>query len=145
MTISVTALFTSMLSVKVSTRWKAARLSSMQARMPGYGEHQPGGRLGDIRCAGNRDAHLRLPQRRRVVGTVAAHADGVALALEGLDQVEFVLRQDAGIDGIVMRPCLLGDLAGRADRPVQAYGAGDGAGGLGRVAGDHDGRRCRAL
>ena len=62
------------------------------------GQHDAGRRLGDVGRGRDGDADLRLAQRRRVVGAVAAHADGVAGLLKRLDQVEFVFRQHAGED-----------------------------------------------
>ena len=46
-----------------------------QARL---GQHHAGGGFGDVGGRRDGDADLRLAQRRRVVGAVAAHADGVA-------------------------------------------------------------------
>ena len=54
----------------------------------GLGQHDAGCRLGDVGRGRYRDAHLRLTQRRRVVGAVAAHADGVAVLLKRLDEVD---------------------------------------------------------
>ena len=86
---------------------------------PGTGQHDAGRRLGDIGRGRDRDAHLRLAQGRRVVGPVAAHPDGVSSLLEGLDQSEFVLREDAGIDREILGADPLGDLARRTDGPLQ--------------------------
>ena len=82
-----------------------------EATMPaeaGFGEHHAGGRFGDLGRRGNGDSDLRLAQRRRIVGAVAAHADGVTAVLIRLDELELVLGQDAGEDGVVFGPDRVG-------------------------------------
>ena len=69
----------------------------------GLGQHHAGGRFGDVGRGRDRDADLRLAQRRRVVGAVAAHADGVAALLERLDELVLVLRKNAGEDREIAR------------------------------------------
>ncbi len=51
----------------------------------GLGEDDAGGGLGDVGGGGDGDADLGLAEGGGVVGAVSAHADGVAVALEGLD------------------------------------------------------------
>ncbi len=70
---------------------------------------------------------------RSQVGTVAAHADGVTGFLERLDELIFVLRQNAGEDRKILEACAVGDRAGRADRSLKPHGM------------SHDGRCCRRV
>ena len=123
---------------------------------PGSREHHAGGRFGDVGRRGNSDSDLRLAQRRRVVGAVAAHADSAPAVLIGLDELELVFRQDAGEDGVIFRPDRVGDGPGRKDRAIEPDRPRDDGGRRGRVARHHhrahaqrmqfldEGRRIRA-
>jgi hypothetical protein len=62
------------------------------------GQNDSGGRLGDICGRRDRNAHLRLAQRRGIVGPVPAHANGVAALLECLNQTILVFGENAGKD-----------------------------------------------
>ena len=92
---------------------------------PGLGQHDAGGRFRDVGRGRHRDAHLRLAQGRRVVGAVAAHADGVAVPLERLDEPELVFGKDAGIDGEIVgaRRCRGSVPAGRPPPPARSQRA----------------------
>ena len=70
---------------------------------------------------------MRLTQGWRVVGAVAAHADGVAVLLERLDEVILVLRQNPGKDREILGAYTIGDRSGWADFAIQAYGMSEGA------------------
>ena len=72
----------------------------------------------------DRDPHLRLAERRGVVGTVTAHADRVAVLLERLDQVVLALRQDAGKDREILRADIPFDRPWRADVSLEPDCAG---------------------
>ncbi len=85
-----------------------------------FGEHDARGRFGDVRRRRHCDAQLRLPQCRRVIGAVAAHAGGMALLLKSPDQAVLLFRQDSGIDGKIVRTDAVGNVSRRADRPVQS-------------------------
>ena len=104
----------------------------------GFGQHDTGRGLGDIGRGGHRDSHLRLAQRRRVVGAVAAHADGMTAVLKRLDQLVLVLRQHAGENRKLLGAHLRGDGPGRADFSVHANIVRDDGRGRRRVAGHHD-------
>ena len=54
--------------------------------------------------AGDSDAGVSLPQRRRVVDAVTGHADEMAGFLEQLDQPDLVFRKDAGVDATIESP-----------------------------------------
>ena len=99
----------------------------------GLGQHHAGGRFGDVGCRRDRDSDLRLAQRRRVVGTVAAHADGMAALLERLDELVLVLRQHTGEDRELFGADNLGDRPRRRDGAIEPH----------RVR--HDGRRRRRV
>ncbi len=79
------------------------------------------GFLGGLGAGVHGDAYVGLGQRGRVVGAVAGHGDELALGLLALDQVHLVLGLGLG------------------EEVVDAGLAGDGGGGEGVVAGDHDG------
>ena len=95
------------------------RLDDRREVVVGQDHHR--GLLGDLRAGdAHRDADVGLLQGRRVVHAVAGHRDDVALALEDVDEVDLVLRRDAGDDADVV------DLA--SDRRVVhrgELGAGD--------------------
>ena len=129
-------------------RWNVIRPSLTAATMPaspGFGQHHAGGRFGDIGCRRDRDADLRLAQRRRVVGAVAAHADGVAALLERLDELVLVLRQDAGEDRELLGMDAVGDRSGRTDGAVEPHRARHDGGGRRRVARHHHGAHAQAM
>ena len=63
----------------------------------------------------------------------------MAAALKRLHQAKFLLRKDAGVDGEIVGADAFGDFARRADRPIEPDRMGDGRGGRGGIAGDHDG------
>ena len=85
-----------------------------------FGQHDAGRRLGNIGRGGHRDSHLRLAQRRRVIGAVAAHTDSVAALLERLDEVVLSLRKDAGEDSEILGADTARDGSGRTDFSIQA-------------------------
>ena len=114
------------------------------AAEPGFGQHDAGGGLGNVGRGRNRDAHLGLAQRRRVVGAVAAHADGVAGMLEGLHQAKLVLGKHPGINREIGGIGAIADLPGRADRPFQPNRAGDGGSGRRGIAGHHHNAHAQA-
>ena len=129
-------------------RWNVMRPSLTAATMPaspGFGQHHAGGRFGDVGCRRDRDADLRLAQRRRVVGAVAAHADGVAALLERLDELVLVLRQHAGEDRELLGMDAVGDRPGRTDRAVEPHRARHDGGGRRRVARHHHGAHAQAV
>ena len=103
----------------------------------GFGEHHAGGRFGDLGRGGNGNPDLRLAQRRRIVGAVAAHADGVPAVLIGLDELELVLRQDAGEDGVVFGMDRFGNRPGRTEGAVEADRPRHDGGRRGRIARHH--------
>jgi hypothetical protein len=85
------------------------------ASEPGFGQDRAGSRFGDVGCRRDRDANLRLAQCRRVVGTVAAHADDMAALLECLDELVLALRKEkilAGHIDVNMRALLTKDVSG---------------------------------
>jgi hypothetical protein len=45
------------------------------AAKAGLGQNDAGGGFRHVGRGGDGNAHLRLPQRRRIIGAVAAHAD----------------------------------------------------------------------
>lgn len=90
------------------------------AREAGFGEHRAGGRLRDVGGVGDRDSNLRLLERRRVVGAVAAHADHVVRALARLDGPEPFLRHDPREDAVLIAMDRVGQAPGRPDRSSSA-------------------------
>ena len=103
-------------------RWNVIRPSPNRrhdAGKPGLGQHDAGGRFGDVGGGGNGDADLRLAQRRRIIGAVAAHADGMAGTLKRLDQAEFVFGQDAGENGKIVGPDPIGNRPGGQTAPAR--------------------------
>jgi hypothetical protein len=81
-----------------------------------------GGGFGNIGGGGDGNADLRLPQRRRIVSAVPAHAHRVTGLLKGLHQLEFVLRQNAGKNGEGLRPNRIGNRTRRTHRSIQTNG-----------------------
>ena len=79
------------------------------------GQHDSGRRLGNVRRGRNRNSHLRLAQRWRVIGAIAAHADGVAALLKRLNEVILILRKNSGKNREVFSDAHSPGLA-RADR-----------------------------
>ena len=80
---------------------------------------------------------MRLPQRRRVVGTVAAHADDMSVLLQRLDQTVLVLGQHAGEDGEFFRLQRLGQRRGGIDHSLDSDDSGDDLGGHPGISGHH--------
>ena len=68
----------------------------MMTDSPGVMQHNGGGRARRVGRAGNGDAAVGLLQRRGIVHAVAGHADDVAVLLQDLDDVEFVLGEHLG-------------------------------------------------
>ena len=106
---------------------------------PRLGQDHAGRGLGDVGCGGDGDPDLRLPQRRRVVRAVAAHADHVAVALQSLHQPVLLLRHDAREHAEFVRAQLVGKALRRANGAGDADLAGDRRRRDRRVAGHHDG------
>jgi len=102
------------------------------------GQHDSRRRLGDIGCGRNRDAHLRLPQRRRIVGPVAAHADDVAGFLKRLYEFEFIFRQHASKHGETFRANVGWDWPGWTHRAIKSDGMSDNCRCRGYIASYHD-------
>ena len=98
------------------------------------GQHHAGRRFGDVGCRRDRNSHLRLAQRRRVVGAVAAHADGMTAVLKCLDELVLVLGQDTGEDRELLGMDSVGDRPGRTDGAIESH----------RLRHDGRGRRCIA-
>ena len=88
------------------------------AAKAGLGQHDAGGGFRYIGRGEDGDAHLGLPQCRRVIGAVAAHADHMAAALKCLDERVLVLGQYAGEDAKIFGADIVGQRRGRADRPA---------------------------
>ena len=109
------------------------------------GQHDAGRRLGDIGRRRHRDSHLRLAQRRRVVGAVAAHTNSVAALLERLDEVVLSLRKNAGENREILGANIGGDGPGRTDRSIQAHRASDDRCRRRGVAGHHDGAHSQRV
>ena len=59
---------------------------------------------GDVGAGADREADVRLGQRRRVVDAVADHPDELALVLEAADLERLVLGQHLGEDAVDVRP-----------------------------------------
>jgi len=72
----------------------------------------------------NRDAHLRLAQRRGIVSPVTAHPNGVAALLKSLNQVILVVGKNAGQRPRRSRTYPVGNRAGTERPPVQAHRIG---------------------
>ena len=99
-------------------RWNVTRPSLTAATMParpGSVSTMPAADLATSVAVETAIPDLRLAQRRRVVGAVAAHADGVAALLKRLDELVFVLRKNAGEDREMLRGVRCPGLV-RADR-----------------------------
>ena len=88
---------------------------------PGFGKYDA--RRGFSHVGRGRDCypHLRLAQRRGVVGTIAAHADRISVPLKCLNEAEFLFGEDACINGEIVGTDAFGKRAGRtyARRPGQ--------------------------
>ena len=98
--------------------------------------------LGDgqrVGCHGDCDSHLDLAQRRRIVSTVAAHADGVTSLLKCFDELVLVLRQNAREDRELLGMDIVRDRAGRADDAINAHRPRDAGCRSGRIASHHHG------
>ncbi len=79
-----------------------------------------------LRAGIHGDTDIGLGQSRRIVGAVAAHGDELALGLLIADEPQLLLRR------------------GLSEKVVDAGFRGDGRGGHGIVAGDHDGADAHA-
>ena len=118
---------------------------SDDAGEPGLGQHHAGRRFGDVGRGRDRDSHLGLAQCRRIIGAVAAHADGVTALLECFDELVLVLRQDAGEDRELLRVDGVGDRAGRADGAIKSHRLRDDGCRRRRVARHHHGADAQAV
>src|SRR3984885_10633376 len=88
---------------------------------------------------------IPLAQCRRIIGSVAAHADGVTAFLKGFDEFVLVLRQDAGEDRELLRVDSVGDRAGRAEGAIKSYCLRDDGRRRRRVARHHHGADAEAM
>ena len=109
------------------------------------GQNHAGRGFGDVGRGRDRDADLRLAQRRRVVGAVAAHADGMAAVLKRLDELVFVLRQHAGEDRELLGMDGVGDRPGRTDGAVKPHRLRHDGRGRRRVARHHHGAHAQPV
>ena len=97
-------------------RWKArpALLNHRNDTLePWFGQNQARRRLRDVRRRRDGDAHLCLPQSRRIVDAVTAHAHRVTAGLQRLDQPKFIFRKNTGVDRKILRCQSIRDGAGR--------------------------------
>src|SRR5215472_14399088 len=100
-----------MLNAKVSTRWNAARPSSIQATMP----RSPGVSTrpaADLTTSVALATAMPICAWRSAGGAVAAHADSMPLTLECLNEAELVLGENTGINGVITWTHTVRDLAG---------------------------------
>ncbi len=81
--------------------------------------------FGHISGSGNGDANLRLTERRSVIGTISTHGDRVSGALKCLYEAEFLLRENARVNGEIIRACALWNLSRRADSAVETNRVSD--------------------
>ncbi len=102
------------------------------------GQHDTRRGLCNVGRGRDGNAHLSLAQGRRIIGAVAAHPDRMSLLLEGLDQSKLLLWKNAGVDGEVLRPYGVGNVARRTYWSGEPDLARDRRRGGGRVARDHD-------
>ena len=100
--------------------------SGEDASKAGVGEYDTGRGFGNVGRGRDGDTHLRLSQRRGVIGAVAAHADCMSLALKCFDEAEFLLREDSRVNSEIVRADALGKLPRRTYRAVHADGTRDG-------------------
>jgi hypothetical protein len=109
------------------------------------GQHHPGGRFGNVGGGRDGDPHLSLAQRRGIVGTIAAHTDGVAAFLKRLDQLVLVLRQHAGEDRELFGMDCVGNRPQRTYGAIKPYRLRDDGRRRRRIAGHHDGADAQAV
>ena len=72
-----------------------------------------------IGCGRDGNADLRLAERRRVIGAIAAHPYCMPALLEGFDKIILAFRQNACEYREIFRLDALGKFSGRANRPGQ--------------------------
>ena len=109
------------------------------ALQAGLRQHQARRCFGDVGRRRDGDPHLRLAQRRGVVGAIAAHPDRVPAALECLDELVFPFWEHSGEDGERLRSDSVRDRSRWTDRAVQPDSKRHGPGRRGRIAGHHHG------
>ena len=67
----------------------------------GVEEHELGGVAGGVGAGGHGDAAVGVLEGQHVVDTVAGHGHGVALPLEGADQLALLVGGDPAEDGVL--------------------------------------------
>ena len=95
------------------------------------GQHDAGGGFRDVGRGRDRDADLRLTQRRRVVGAVAAHADRVARRAETPSRDDICPRENAGKHRVIRWRDAVGNRAGGQTGPSRPTWRAIDAGGPG--------------
>ena len=115
------------------------------------GQHHVGGLFGHVRAGdAHRHADIGALDRRGVVDAVAGHGHHLVIGAQRIDDAHLVLGRDAGKDvgqlppracraGVVQLVQICAPVSTWWPGREQADALGDGAGGVGIIAGDHDG------